>query len=178
MLIFSKTERALYLKVCRLPRGPTLTFRVLSFTFAREMLSALRRRSAHAASIGSQHHSVYSQPPLLVLNGFLQSSTDPDSEFSYSTDQQPTEDSIGAEADAETGEHDESSASASQSQSQSESESLARSKPVTLPLRKLMVTLFQNMLPAINVTKLAIGSVSRVLMLNFDPTSQVLDFRH
>lgn len=174
MLIFSKTERALYLRVCRLPRGPTLTFRVLSFTFARELLSALRRRSAHAASIGSQHHTVYSQPPLLVMNGFLSTSasSSADSEFSYSSDPQPSDGSAGraAATGSDTGDAD--------GEADSSSTSLVRSNPVTVPLRKLMVTLFQNMLPAINVTKLAVGSVSRVLMFNMDPVSQIVDLRH
>ncbi|EDO34519.1 predicted protein, partial [Nematostella vectensis] len=61
-LILSKTEIGTYLRLARLPRGPTLTFKVSQYSLAKDVISLLRRPK----TIGSQ----FKRPPLLVLNGF------------------------------------------------------------------------------------------------------------
>uniref|UniRef100_A0A673UKB8 Brix domain-containing protein n=1 Tax=Suricata suricatta TaxID=37032 RepID=A0A673UKB8_SURSU len=43
---------------------------------------------------------------------------------------------------------------------------------------KLMATMFQNLFPSINVHKVNLNTIKRCLLINYDPESQELDFRH
>lgn len=62
LVIFTKTKIGMYMKIARLPRGPTLTFQIQNYSLARDVLSTLRRRVTYAKQF--EHH------PLLVLNNF------------------------------------------------------------------------------------------------------------
>lgn len=44
MCVFNKTSNRLSFKVARLPKGPTLTFRVHQFTLAKDVLSSLKKQ--------------------------------------------------------------------------------------------------------------------------------------
>lgn len=44
MCILTRTQVSPYLKVCKIPRGPTLTFRILNYTLARDVLSSLKKQ--------------------------------------------------------------------------------------------------------------------------------------
>lgn len=61
-MIFTKTEEFLNLRVVRVPRGPTLTFRVLKYSLNKDVLSNIRKPSMEAKQFS--HH------PLLVMSGF------------------------------------------------------------------------------------------------------------
>ncbi|CAL1132476.1 unnamed protein product, partial [Cladocopium goreaui] len=61
LIIFSATKAATYMKLARLPQGPTLTFRVDSFTLAREVRVAQKRPQGTSRD--------FVTPPLQVLNG-------------------------------------------------------------------------------------------------------------
>ena len=61
-VILSATDRSKYVKICRTPRGPTLTFRVHTYTLAREVAAAQKNPRAPA--------SAFLNPPLVVLNNF------------------------------------------------------------------------------------------------------------
>eukprot|EP00931_Biecheleriopsis_adriatica_P017709 TRINITY_DN1259_c0_g1_i2.p1 TRINITY_DN1259_c0_g1~~TRINITY_DN1259_c0_g1_i2.p1 ORF type:complete len:449 (+),score=97.78 TRINITY_DN1259_c0_g1_i2:93-1439(+) len=61
LIIFTATKAATYLKLARLPQGPTLTFKVDSFTLAREVRAAQKRPRGSARD--------YTSAPLQVLNG-------------------------------------------------------------------------------------------------------------
>ncbi|XP_017657936.1 suppressor of SWI4 1 homolog isoform X2 [Nannospalax galili] len=61
-LILSKTESSVYLKLMRLPGGPTLTFQIHKYTLVRDVVSSLRRHR--------MHEQQFAHPPLLVLNSF------------------------------------------------------------------------------------------------------------
>lgn len=67
-VIFSKTETAPYMKLCRLPRGPTLTFKIKEYSLMKDIVSIQRRPK----TVGSQ----FKFPPLLVLNNFNNDSVD------------------------------------------------------------------------------------------------------
>uniref|UniRef100_A0A8C1UID3 Peter pan homolog n=1 Tax=Cyprinus carpio TaxID=7962 RepID=A0A8C1UID3_CYPCA len=110
--IFSKTENTVNMRLARLPKGPTLYFRVAKYTLSKDVVSSLKRHRMHEQQFS--HH------PLLVLNNF------------------------GIE-----GMH-----------------------------IKLMATMFQNMFPSINVHKLNLNSIKRCVLLNYDPVSQEVEFRH
>jgi hypothetical protein len=42
--MLSRTQISPYFKISKLPRGPTLTFRVLNYTLSRDILSSLRKQ--------------------------------------------------------------------------------------------------------------------------------------
>lgn len=63
-IIFSQTKIGSYMRITRLPRGPTLHFKIHEFSLARDVISMLKRPKTY----GTQ----YKQPPLMVLNGFNQ----------------------------------------------------------------------------------------------------------
>lgn len=43
---------------------------------------------------------------------------------------------------------------------------------------KLMATMFQHMFPSINVHKVSLNNIKRCVLLNFNPVSQEIEFRH
>lgn len=61
-ITFSKTELSPYMKICRLPRGPTLTFRVNEYSLMKDITAILKRPK----TFGEQ----FKHPPLVVLNNF------------------------------------------------------------------------------------------------------------
>jgi ribosome biogenesis protein SSF1/2 len=62
MVVFSKSDVAPHLRIMRLPRGPTLTFRVEKYSLMRDVVSSLKKPQNHPKQ--------YDHPPLLVLNNF------------------------------------------------------------------------------------------------------------
>lgn len=62
LIMFSKTEMGTYLRFCRIPRGPTLTFKIQQYSLMKDVVSLLKKPK----TFGSQ----FKKPPLLVLNGF------------------------------------------------------------------------------------------------------------
>lgn len=111
-LVLSKTDSSVYLKLMRLPGGPTLTFQINKYTLIRDVVSSLRRHR--------MHEQQFNHPPLLILNSF-----------------------------GTPGMH-----------------------------VKLMATMFQNLFPSINVHTVNLNTIKRCLLINYNPDSQELDFRH
>ena len=62
-LIVSATDKNSYLRLVRCPRGPTLTFRITSFSLGSDIASAQRKPY-------SAGHSVWQSAPLLILSNF------------------------------------------------------------------------------------------------------------
>ena len=62
-LIISATDKAAYLRLVRSPRGPTLSFRIRSYTLASDLAAMLRK--PYSAGPG-----IWQSSPLLVLSGF------------------------------------------------------------------------------------------------------------
>ncbi|EFN84610.1 Protein Peter pan [Harpegnathos saltator] len=62
MCIFTKTELGMYLKLSRLPRGPTLTFKIHNFSLARDVVSMLKKQLVY--------EEAFKTFPLVVLNNF------------------------------------------------------------------------------------------------------------
>eukprot|EP00004_Rigifila_ramosa_P020394 TRINITY_DN5292_c0_g1_i1.p1 TRINITY_DN5292_c0_g1~~TRINITY_DN5292_c0_g1_i1.p1 ORF type:complete len:325 (-),score=74.61 TRINITY_DN5292_c0_g1_i1:628-1479(-) len=63
-IVFSATGRLPTLRLARVPRGPTLTFRIHEFSLSRDIVSLQQRPRA----IGAEFHT----SPLVVLNNFAQ----------------------------------------------------------------------------------------------------------
>ncbi|KAK3590963.1 hypothetical protein CHS0354_034535 [Potamilus streckersoni] len=61
-IIFTKSEISTYMKICRLPNGPTLTFKVNNYCLAKDVISFLKKPNLEQKQFS--HH------PLLVMNGF------------------------------------------------------------------------------------------------------------
>ena len=64
ILMFTTTEKAVYLRLIRLPKGPTLTYRIIEFTNARVVRSSIRRPMLY--------DSLFRKQPLMIMNGFSQ----------------------------------------------------------------------------------------------------------
>ncbi|CAK1543805.1 unnamed protein product [Leptosia nina] len=62
MMVFTETEQGSYMRLARLPRGPTLTFRIHNYSLARDVVSSLRKQYVNARS--------FQNAPLIVLNSF------------------------------------------------------------------------------------------------------------
>lgn len=62
LIIFTKTEKAGYLKLARLPRGPTLTYKIVNFTLTKDVRSSLKKPLVYSG--------LFKASPLLVLNAF------------------------------------------------------------------------------------------------------------
>ncbi|XP_078604528.1 suppressor of SWI4 1 homolog isoform X1 [Branchiostoma floridae x Branchiostoma japonicum] len=60
LVIFTKTDKGVNMKFSRLPRGPTLSFKVDSYALCKDVLSTLKRQQTYA--------SQFQHSPLLVLN--------------------------------------------------------------------------------------------------------------
>ncbi|KAM4747426.1 suppressor of SWI4 1 homolog [Rhinophrynus dorsalis] len=61
-LIFSKTPDNVNFKFVRLPRGPTLSFKVTQYSLVKDVVSSLKKHR--------MHEQQFTHPPLLVLNNF------------------------------------------------------------------------------------------------------------
>jgi hypothetical protein len=61
-MTFSKTQLSTYMRLIRVPRGPTLNFRIRRFTHSRDIVSALKRPQTFPKQ--------FEHAPLLVMNGF------------------------------------------------------------------------------------------------------------
>lgn len=62
MMLFTETELGSYMRLARLPRGPTLTFRIHNYSLSRDVISSLRKQYVMMRAF--QH------APLIVLNSF------------------------------------------------------------------------------------------------------------
>lgn len=111
-LILSKTDAAPYLSVCRIPQGPTLTFKINEYSLAVDVAqSQLRPRCPP---------DLFKNPPLIVMSGFG------------------------------TGEQH----------------------------LKLATIMFQNIFPAIDVNTVKLTSCQRIVLLNYNKDTKLIDFRH
>lgn len=62
LITFSKSEVSIYMRLIRLPRGPTMTFKVQSYSLSRDVVSMLKRNQAT--------QSQFLCHPLLIMNHF------------------------------------------------------------------------------------------------------------
>jgi len=62
LCIFTSTDLGTYLKIARLPQGPTLTFWVHNYSLARDVVCAMKKQFVF--------EKLYQNAPLIVLNSF------------------------------------------------------------------------------------------------------------
>jgi len=68
LIVLTRTSKAMYIRYCRIPHGPTLVFKVEKFSLCRDVISSLRK----AVVVPNLHMFA----PLLVMNGFSNSADD------------------------------------------------------------------------------------------------------
>lgn len=121
LFVFNQLEStgSISLRIGKMPRGPTLQFKVHNYSLMKDVKRILKRpKSVGKDSVENLN------PPLLVLNGFTTKVNE-----------------------AEMHE-------------------------------KLMITVFQNLFPPIQPQLTNVGGIKRVLMLNKDPESGIIELRH
>ena len=126
-LCLTQSEVGVNLRVIRIPQGPTLTFRVVSYSLMRDVAKAQKR--PHSPGKELEH------PPLVVLNNF------------------------SAAAAAAAGDVPKPSSDVS----------------LHLPL---LSTVLQHMFPPLHLPTLRLAHCRRVVLLHFDPATQLIDLRH
>ncbi|XP_068200337.1 protein Peter pan [Palaemon carinicauda] len=47
LVAFTQTSLGMYVKLCRIPRGPTVTFKIMNYTRAKDVLSLLKKQFTH-----------------------------------------------------------------------------------------------------------------------------------
>lgn len=62
MCIMTRTESGFYMKIGKMPRGPTLSFKLHSFALSRDVVSSLRKQVVPA--------DAFKNSPLVILNNF------------------------------------------------------------------------------------------------------------
>ena len=62
LVMFSRSELSPYLRLCRLPHGPTLTFKLLEYSLSKDVVSIQKRQNTYDKQ--------YLTHPLVVLNNF------------------------------------------------------------------------------------------------------------
>ena len=62
LVMFSRSEISPYMRISRLPQGPTLTFKLLEYSLARDVVSAQKRQHTYDKQFLTH--------PLIVLNNF------------------------------------------------------------------------------------------------------------
>ncbi|XP_054168793.1 protein Peter pan-like [Oppia nitens] len=62
LAVFTKTTKSSYMRLCRLPRGPTLTFKIVNYTLTKDVRTSLKRPLVYSG--------LFQLSPLLILNGF------------------------------------------------------------------------------------------------------------
>lgn len=62
MLIITKTDTSAYLRFCKLPRGPTLTYKILNYTLRKDVIASQRRPSSAP--------DLYLRAPLVIMKSF------------------------------------------------------------------------------------------------------------
>nr|XP_033779420.1 suppressor of SWI4 1 homolog [Geotrypetes seraphini] len=61
-LVFSKTSENINFRLARVPRGPTLMFRVTEYSLIKDVISSLKHHR--------MHEQQFTHPPLIILNNF------------------------------------------------------------------------------------------------------------
>lgn len=62
MMIITRTEKAAYLRFCKLPRGPTLTYKIIDYTLRKDVISSQRKPCSDPG--------LYLRAPLVIMKSF------------------------------------------------------------------------------------------------------------
>lgn len=62
MLILTNTDKSAYLRLCKLPRGPTLTYKILSYTLRKDIIASEKKPCSSP--------DLYLKAPLVIMKSF------------------------------------------------------------------------------------------------------------
>ncbi|KFM62962.1 Suppressor of SWI4 1-like protein, partial [Stegodyphus mimosarum] len=62
LVMFSKSKKAMFLRIGKLPHGPTLTFQIKAYSLVRDVISSQKK--------SIMYEKLFAHHPLLVLNNF------------------------------------------------------------------------------------------------------------
>lgn len=62
VIIFTQSKLAPYIRLCRVPRGPTLTYKILNYTLTHDVVAGQQKPHIN--------RKLFQSAPLLILNGF------------------------------------------------------------------------------------------------------------
>lgn len=62
LVIFTKSQTNMYLRILKLPRGPTLTFQIKEYSLVKDIVSSQKKPL--------MYEKLFTHHPLLVLNNF------------------------------------------------------------------------------------------------------------
>ncbi|KAJ6222964.1 hypothetical protein RDWZM_001509 [Blomia tropicalis] len=62
LAIFTRTDKSPYFRLIRMPRGPTITFKIAEYSLTHDVISSLRKPHVNS--------TLFHTSPLLVMNGF------------------------------------------------------------------------------------------------------------
>lgn len=62
LIMFTQTDKSDYMKIVRLPRGPTIHFKLINYSLKTDVFEILKKKHTHQKQFLHQ--------PLLILNGF------------------------------------------------------------------------------------------------------------
>lgn len=62
MLIITKTDKSAYLRFCKLPRGPTVTYKILDYTLKKDIVASQKKPSTSP--------DLYLRAPLVIMKSF------------------------------------------------------------------------------------------------------------
>ncbi|CAE7468628.1 ppan [Symbiodinium sp. KB8] len=195
-LLFTQTDKAVNLRVGRLPRGPSVTFRVHAYSLANQVLAAQRRPAFVSEA--------FRFPPIVVLSGFAGATVAAAPELPGMTVEVPAlAGRKGPEAVAAAAYHAAEKAAAAAAKAAAKDAALPEgAEPSKAGKRaragaaaaqaeaqrsstasweralQLAATTLQHMFPPINVARVRLKECRRVVLFARDPSSGVVEMRH
>eukprot|EP01138_Halocafeteria_seosinensis_P006983 gb/GECG01007141.1/.p1 GENE.gb/GECG01007141.1/~~gb/GECG01007141.1/.p1 ORF type:complete len:453 (+),score=81.54 gb/GECG01007141.1/:1-1359(+) len=169
-VMFSQSEKHVSMRLARVPRGPTLQFRVVKFSRARDVIASQKNPA--------DMQKAYIHSPLVVLNGFQSAiKTLESGDSSEALAIRRAASSIKAPVDSSSGNAGDYFAGSASMREVTSSENAVDSKSLINAL-KTTQTVLQNMFPSINVSKVKLSECRRVVLFHYDQEQGVVEFRH
>jgi ribosome biogenesis protein SSF1/2 len=152
-MVFSQTDKAVNLRLGRLPRGPSVVFRVHAYSLAGQVVASQKRPA--------DVEEAYRHPPLVVMSGFT-GATVAAAPVRAGLDAVPP--SLAASEQA-------AEAAAASSHGMTDKAAFDRALQVTS-------TTLQHLFPSINAATVRLKECQRVVLFARDPQTGVIEMRH
>lgn len=170
--MFSQTDKNLNMRLARVPRGPTLQFKVVKFSRMRDVITSQKNPA--------DMEKAYIHAPLVVLNGFqgaIKTLESGSKEEALAIRRAAS--SVKAPVNIETGDSTDYFAGSASVKEVTTSDEVGLVETDSLiNALKTTQTVIQNMFPSINVSKVKLSECRRVVLFHYDHEQGVVEFRH
>jgi ribosome biogenesis protein SSF1/2 len=156
-LVLTATERSAYLRLAKCPRGPTVTFRVRSYSLCRDVAASQARPRAP--------ENAFKTPPLLVLQGFAAPAAGAGGAGPGALPKKKRSEDDSDEEDEDESEEDDDSDAAKPNNNNSKSK---KKQPPDAPSLRLAGALLQGLFPPLQVASLKLSACQRVVLVSRD----------